>query len=234
MKSIKNILSNKILVAILCFVIAAVIAFILVPVSNNHKVEAKNVLKVTRTITENTRITEDMIRVESISGEYVPNEALTDKKDVVGKYAKVNIYSSDFITPEKLSDIETESNLYSLNAGERAVSITPKILSQSVSGNLLIGDAVQLYGYDAEEKKLNEDSGKWYFEVLAIDNSKSENVSGVDVDDSSDIVPASITIKAISEEQVRSIVGMENNNDIQVVFAGRGETANTLLGKSNE
>lgn len=47
----------------------------------------------------------------------------------------------------------------------------------------------------------------------------------------SDIVPASITVKATSEEQVKSIVNMENNNDVQVVFAGRGEEAKKLLNR---
>ncbi len=54
---------------------------------------------------------------------------------------------------------------------------------------------------------------------------KSENVSGANLNELSDIVPASITVKATSEEQVKSIVNMENNNDVQVVFAGRGEEA---------
>ena len=37
--------------------------------------------------------------------------------------------------------------------------------------------------------------------------------------------------KLTSEEQVKSIVNMENNNDVQVVFAGRGEEAKKLLNR---
>ena len=66
---------------------------------------------------------------------------------------------------------------------------------------------------------------------MAIDNAKSENVSGANLNELSDIVPASITVKATSEEQVKSIVNMENNNDVQVVFAGRGEEAKELLNR---
>ena len=67
--------------------------------------------------------------------------------------------------------------------------------------------------------------------LKAIDNAKSENVSGANLNELSDIVPASITVKATSEEQVKSIVNMENNNDVQVVFAGRGEEAKKLLNR---
>lgn len=232
MKSIKNILSNRLLVGIACIVVAAVIAFIIIPSNQKAEDELVNIVKVNKTISENTKITDSMVKVESMSKGSVPDNAISDKRDIVGKYAKVNLYTVDFITPEKLSDIDTTSSLYALKSGERAVSVTPKTLSRSVSGNLLIGDAVQLYGYNTETKEFNEDSGKWYFEVLAVDNSKSENVSGLNSDESSDIVPSAITIKAISEEQVKSIVDMENSTDIQVVFAGRGEVADTLLGRT--
>lgn len=224
-------LKNKIVVAALCFAVAIVIAFILVP-STNKRGETTNVIKVNTVISENTKITENMLKEIAVGSDSVPNGAITDKNNIIDKYAKVTLYPSDFIIEDKLSKIDTDSNLYALQSGETAVSVTPKTLAKSVSGNLLIGDAVQIYAYDTQTKTLNEDSGRWYFEVLAIDNSKSENVSGVNIDEASDIVPAAITVKAISQEQVKSIVTMEMNNDIQVVFAGRGETAATLLGKA--
>ena len=215
MKSITNIFKNKIVVAVICFVIAMIIAFIIVP-SKNHDGERVNVIKVTKTISANTKITDDMLKEVNVEYDSVPSEAIRSKSDIVDKYAKSTIYPSDFIT---------------LKDGETAVSVTMKTLSKSVSGKILIGDAVQLYGYDTQEKEINPDSGQWYFEVLAIDNAKSENVSGANLNELSDIVPASITVKATSEEQVKSIVNMENNNDVRVVFAGRGEEAKKLLNR---
>lgn len=230
MKIIRDLLKNKTAIAIVCFVLAGFIGFIIVPVNDNVG-EKVNVIKVSKMISENTKISEDMIKSVSCNKDDVPSEALTDKKDIVGKYANVNLYPTDYITNEKLSVIEVGSNLFNLNEGEMAISITPKTLSSSVSSNLLVGDAVQLYGYNTEEKAINEDSGKWHFEVLAIDNSKAENVSGVSLDEVSDIVPAAITIRVTNEEQVKSVVNMEMNNDIQVIFSGRGETADELLGR---
>ncbi len=223
-----KILKNKIVVAAICFVVAGLIAFIIVP-SQKKPDGAVEVIKVSENILANTKITEDMLKEVAVSSDSVPDTALKDKKDIVGKYAKVNLYTEDFIVDEKLSSINMENKLYDLEEGEKAISITPKTLSKSVSGNLLIGDVVQIYGYDTQNKQMNPNSGKWYFEVVAIDNSKSENVSGADLESTSDIVPAAITIKVNSDEQIQSIVEMEMNNDIQVVFAGRGETAKKLL-----
>lgn len=223
-----KILKNKIVVAAICFVVAGLIAFIIVP-SQKKPDGAVEVIKVSENISANTKITEDMLKEVAVSSDSVPDTALKDKKYIVGKYAKVNLYTEDFIVDEKLSSINMENKLYDLEEGEKAISITPKTLSKSVSGNLLIGDVVQIYGYDTQNKQMNPNSGKWYFEVVAIDNSKSENVSGADLESTSDIVPAAITIKVNSDEQIQSIVEMEMNNDIQVVFAGRGETAKKLL-----
>ncbi len=223
-----KILKNKIVVAAICFVVAGLIAFIIVP-SQKKPDGAVEVIKVSENILANTKITEDMLKEVAVSSDSVPDTALKDKKDIVGKYAKVNLYTEDFIIDEKLRSINMENKLYDLEEGEKAISITPKTLSKSVSGNLLIGDVVQIYGYDTQNKQMNPNSGKWYFEVVAIDNSKSENVSGADLESTSDIVPAAITIKVNSDEQIQSIVEMEMNNDIQVVFAGRGETAKKLL-----
>lgn len=228
MKNITNMLKNKIVVAVMCFVLATVIAFIIVP-TQDHSGEQVTVVKVNKTILENTKITEDMLKEVSVDYDSVPEDAIKSKSEIIDKYTKTTIYTSDFITKEKLSVIDTQSNLYSLKEGETAVSVTMKTLSKSVSGKLLAGDVVQVYGYDTQAKELNQNSGNWYFEVLAIDNAKSENVSGANLNDLSDIVPATVTLKATSEEQVQSIIEMENNNDIQIVFCGRGETAKKLL-----
>ena len=71
-------------------------------------------LKVTKTISANTKITDDMLKEVNVEYDSVPSEAIRSKSDIVDKYAKSTIYPSDFITQEKLSVIDTSSNLYSL------------------------------------------------------------------------------------------------------------------------
>ena len=99
MKSITNIFKNKIVVAVICFVLAMIIAFIIVP-SKNHDGERVNVIKVTKTISANTKITDDMLKEVNVEYDSVPSEAIRSKSDIVDKYAKSTIYPSDFITQE--------------------------------------------------------------------------------------------------------------------------------------
>ena len=75
MKSITNIFKNKIVVAVICFVIAMIIAFIIVP-SKNHDGERVNVIKVTKTISANTKITDDMLKEVNVPA--AEAKAITD------------------------------------------------------------------------------------------------------------------------------------------------------------
>lgn len=78
MKNITNMLKNKIVVAVMCFVLATVIAFIIVP-TQNHSGEKVGVVKVNRTILENTKITEDMLKEVSVDYDSVPDGSMSIK-----------------------------------------------------------------------------------------------------------------------------------------------------------
>lgn len=94
-----------------------------------------------------------MLKEVNVEYDSVPSEAIRSKSDIVDKYAKSTIYPSDFITQEKLSVIDTSSNLYSLKDGETAVSVTMKTLSKSVSGKILIGEQFNYTDMTHRKKK---------------------------------------------------------------------------------
>ena len=64
-----------------------------------------------------------MLKEVNVEYDSVPSEAIRSKSDIVDKYAKSTIYPSDFITQEKLSVIDTSSNLYSLKKTEKLLSV---------------------------------------------------------------------------------------------------------------
>ena len=128
MKSITNIFKNKIVVAVICFVIAMIIAFIIVP-SKNHDGERVNVIKVTKTISANTKITDDMLKEVNVEYDSVPSEAIRSKSDIVDKYAKSTIYPSDFITQEKAINVtkELRQMYFNFEDKNRVMSISQDI-----------------------------------------------------------------------------------------------------------
>lgn len=78
-----------------------IIAFIIVP-SKNHDGERVNVIKVTKTISANTKITDDMLKEVNVEYDSVPSEAIRSKSDIVDKYAKFNNISIGFYNTGKI------------------------------------------------------------------------------------------------------------------------------------
>ena len=146
---------------------------------------------------------------------------------IIGKYATTNIYTDDFITSEKLSTVIPNSNFYKADGKNTfAVSIGLKSLSGGVSGKIMAGDVVSVYGYNIERKEVVAYDDLKYIEVLSISDSKGNDL-GSDLENK-DNIPATVTLMA-NGNQIKELILMENTGNIHIVFAGRGEMAQQFL-----
>lgn len=221
-------LKSKVVLAVTSFVLSFLVIFIIIP--KNNEQEIVKVVKTSKIISANTLLTDDMLTTVSVDKLSVPAGSITDKNEIVGKYSITNIYPEDYITVNKVSDVDTTGGLHVLKDGETAVSLTLDSLAHSVSGKIIEGDAVWIYAYDNETKQLNPNSGKWCFEVLEINNSKGQTIEEAKNDGSSDaLIPQTVVLRAKTMEQTESLTFMENRCSVQIVFAGRGEKAQQLL-----
>ena len=172
-----------------------------------------------------------MVRKVTIPEDANVSGAITEKEKVVGKYTTTQIYKDDFIVDGKLSDSPTNSNLYALNDGEEAISITVKDLASCVTGKLIEGDVVSIYYYDTTEKKVIENPLLKYVEVLATSNSSGVDVSTAAMDENQDDnIPTTLTLK-VSREQAEALTKMEYEGNIHVTFVARGEKAANYIQK---
>ena len=144
---------NKFVIGIFCLILALVVVVMVMPKNTGKTVD---VIKLNNTVDANTQITDNMVRKVTIPEDANVSGAITEKEKVVGKYTTTQIYKDDFIVDGKLSDSPTNSNLYALNNGEEAISITVKDLASCVTGKLIEGDVVSIYYYDTTEKKVIE------------------------------------------------------------------------------
>ncbi len=76
MKSITNIFKNKIVVAVDMFCNCNDNRIYHCTVRKNHDGERVNVIKVTKTISANTKITDDMLKEVNVEYDSVPSEAI--------------------------------------------------------------------------------------------------------------------------------------------------------------
>ena len=228
-------IKNRYVIFALCLILAGVIAFVIVPKSNKSMAELVDVVKVTRQIEKNTQITEDMIEIKQLPKQAVTENTITDKKKIIGKVASVQLLPEDNLVMQKFTDISSVSDkaLYEMDGSEKlAISVTVDSLASSVSGKIMPGDVVSVYGFLNETKMLSEYTDLQYVEVIGVSNSSAEELSTRNADsetDSSDkVVPSTVTL-SVNRNQAQELVVLENTSNIHIVFVGRGEISRKLL-----
>ncbi|MBQ3124556.1 MAG: hypothetical protein IJC09_03945, partial [Clostridia bacterium] len=197
--------------------------------------ELVDVVKVTRQIEKNTQITEDMLEIKQLPKQAVTENTITDKKKIIGKVASVQLLPEDNLVMQKFTDISSVSDkaLYEMDGSEKlAISVTVDSLASSVSGKIMPGDVVSVYGFLNETKMLSEYTDLQYVEVIGVSNSSAEELSTRNADsetDSSDkVIPSTVTL-SVNRNQAQELVILENTSNIHIVFVGRGEISRKLL-----
>lgn len=228
-------IKNRYVIFALCLILAGVIAFVIVPKSNKNMAELVDVVKVTRQIEKNTQITEDMLEIKQLPKQAVTENTITDKKKIIGKVASVQLLPEDNLVMQKFTDISSVSDkaLYEMDGSEKlAISVTVDSLASSVSGKIMPGDVVSVYGFLNETKMLSEYTDLQYVEVIGVSNSSAEELSTRNADsetDSSDkVIPSTVTL-SVNRNQAQELVILENTSNIHIVFVGRGEISRKLL-----
>lgn len=228
-------IKNRYVIFALCLILAGIIAFAIVPASNKNMSELVDVVKVTRTVEKNTQITEDMLEIKQLPKQVVTENTITDKKEIIGKVAAVQLLAEDNLVIQKFADISSVSDkaMYEMDGTEKlAVSVSVDSLASSVSGKIMPGDVVSVYGFLGETKVLAEYPDLQYLEVIGVSNSNGEELSTRNVNnetDSSDkVVPSTVTL-SVNRNQAQELVILENTSNIHIVFVGRGEISRKLL-----
>lgn len=228
-------IKNRYVIFALCLILAGLIAFVIVPKSNKSMAELVDVVKVTRQIEKNTQITEDMLEIKQQPKQAVTENTITDKKKIIGKVASVQLLPEDNLVMQKFTDISSVSDkaLYEMDGSEKlAISVTVDSLASSVSGKIMPGDVVSVYGFLNETKMLSEYTDLQYVEVIGVSNSSAEELSTRNADsetDSSDkVIPSTVTL-SVNRNQAQELVILENTSNIHIVFVGRGEISRKLL-----
>lgn len=229
-----KVFKNKYIIFALCLILSGVIAFVIVPSSNRSADGTVEVVRVAKQIGKNTVITVDMLEVKTAAPIGLTEDVIKDKQAVIGKIAAVMLFPEDNLIPQKFTDIHSITNkeLYDADNPESlAVSVSVKSLAASLSGKLMPGDVVSIYGFNTEQKTMFGHDNLMFVEVLAVTNSKAEDMdqrtADGETDTSDTVIPAAITL-SVNRNQAKEL---ENKGNIHAVFVGRGETSHSLLTK---
>lgn len=82
-----KIFRNRTVIGVLCILLALIICFGVTPLFSRSASEETEIVRVTKDIKEGDEITAEMIQTVEVGAYNLPQNLMTDKKEVVGKYA---------------------------------------------------------------------------------------------------------------------------------------------------
>ena len=238
----KKILKNRVVLGLICMVLAVAVCFGLTPLFNNALTSQVEIVRVNKEILAGDQITRDMLTTVSVGGYNLPANVAYRMEDVVGKYANANLDKGDYILSTKLSDTPMLKNEYlrKLDGSNVAISISIQSFAKGLSGKLERGDIVTLIATDVGEKRETIMYPELqYMEVIAVTTKKGQDGETQTVQNDPEAededLPSTVTLLA-TPEQAALLAELEENSGIHATLVYRGDsvTAQQYLDKQAE
>lgn len=215
-----KIFQNKIFVGVGCVVLAAVMAFILLPSVNRSKNGTVKILKLKENISAGTQIDEKMLEEKEVGKYGLPESIVNDKDKVVRKFAACSISSDDLILSSKLSDFAASKKLDGvMNAGKMLVTVSLDSVAAAVGNHLQSGDIVSIIGYADNTVTAYEELKN--LEVFSVENDDAQNLDDVENDENAEKIASNITL-VVNQAQAEKLVQTEYSGKVHAVFVKRG------------
>ena len=231
-------MKNRTIIGIICIVVAVIITFVIAPLINNVTNGAVSTVRLNQDVKQGSVITDAMLEDIEVSKNLVSKEIITERNEIVGKYASSNLYSGDLITKTKLTENgNTADDVFSsLDGTNVAISVTVDSLASGLSGKLQNGDIVSFIVTRNDTNQAITPPQLRYMKVVTTTTAdgidKNEVIKN---DDGSFELPSTITVLA-NNEQAKLLAEYEGTTNIHVALVYRGDkdTANKFLNIQND
>lgn len=230
-----SFLKNRTVLGVLCIVLSLLICFVLTPLFNQSVSQKTTIVRVVKDIKSGDQITKDMVQTMEVGGYNLPDSVLKKTDSVIGKYAKADLQSGDYILTTKLSDTPASENtyLYKLNGEKQAISVSIKNFAEGLSGKLISGDIVSVIAPDYKKQGSTVIPPELtYMEVIGVTASTGYDTDRLDTgtdssakDGNEKQLPATVTLLA-SPEQVKILAELEAEGKLHLSLVYRGSKEN--------
>lgn len=222
-----KIFRNRTVVGVLCILLALIICFGVTPLFSRSASEKTEIVRVTKDIKEGDEITAEMVQTVEVGAYNLPQNLMTDKKEVVGKYATANLAAGDYILSSKLSAVPAAENayLYNLDGKKQAISVTIKSFATGLSGKLESGDIVTVIVADYQGKGETAIPPELqYVEVISVTASSGYDANTGEVVDEKEL-PSTVTL-LVTTEQAKVLAELEQDSELHLALVYRGTPEN--------
>ena len=222
-----KIFRNRTAVGVLCILLALIICFGVTPLFSRSASEKTEIVRVTKDIKEGDEITAEMVQTVEVGAYNLPQNLMTDKKEVVGKYATADLAAGDYILSSKLSAVPAAENayLYNLDGKKQAISVTIKSFATGLSGKLESGDIVTVIVADYQGKGETAIPPELqYVEVISVTASSGYDANTGEVVDEKEL-PSTVTL-LVTTEQAKVLAELEQDSELHLALVYRGTPEN--------
>ena len=222
-----KIFRNRTVIGVLCILLALIICFGVTPLFNRSASEKTEIVRVAKDIKEGDEITAEMVQTVEVGAYNLPQNLMTDKKEVVGKYATADLAAGDYILSSKLSAVPAAENayLYNLDGTKQAISVTIKSFATGLSGKLESGDIVTVIVADYQGKGETAIPPELqYVEVISVTASSGYDANTGEVVDEKEL-PSTVTL-LVTTEQAKVLAELEQDSELHLALVYRGTPEN--------
>lgn len=222
-----KIFRNRTVIGVLCILLALIICFGVTPLFSRSASEKTEIVRVTKDIKEGDEITAEMVQTVEVGAYNLPQNLMTDKKEIVGKYATADLVAGDYILSSKLSAVPAAENayLYNLDGTKQAISVTIKSFAVGLSGKLESGDIVTVIVADYQGKGETAIPPELqYVEVISVTASSGYDANTGEVVDEKEL-PSTVTL-LVTTEQAKVLAELEQDSELHLALVYRGTPEN--------
>ena len=215
-----KIFQNKIVVGVICIVIAAILAFFFLPSISKSKSNTEKIYAVKNAVAEGTKIEESMLVEKEVGSYGLPQSIIKDKDKIVGKYASCDIAPDDLILSSKLSDYAANQKLDKvMSQGNMLVTVSLDSVASAVGNHLKSGDIISIVGYANDAVVVYEELKA--LEVYSIENENAEKLEDVENNEEAEHLASTVTLIA-NQVQAEKLIQAEYSGKVHAVFVKRG------------
>ena len=219
-----KIFRNRTVIGVLCILLALIICFGVTPLFSRSASEKTEIVRVTKDIKEGDEITAEMVQTVEVGAYNLPQNLMTDKKEVVGKYATADLAAGDYILSSKLSAVPAAENayLYNLDGTKQAISVTIKSFATGLSGKLQSGDIVSVIVADyPEDGETSIPAELQYVEIISVTASTGYDANTGEAKGDEKELPSTVTFLVLPE-QAKVLAELEQDAKLHLSLVYRG------------
>lgn len=228
--------NSKLLLGIVCIVIAAFLSFVALPQLYADKAETTSAVKLNRDVSTGTLITENLLSSVEVGAYGLPDTVVRSAEAAVGMVASEVLYAGEYLTSSRLVTEEAyqaqlAAQTKGLENGYCLVTIEFPSVSSGIAGVLRAGNIV-----DVHECVENEEGGVtvqkalpslYVYDVLNADLQSLTKLDAklaeavVEEDTNYDFAPAYVIFRC-TEEQAHTLIRLERTEALHLTLQSVG------------